>query len=162
LLYIRRVADTTTVARVTPQYIEDGIPHVLQGKDVPPYVTILRIHGPFLFGSTDTLEKATEDLSPFGPIVIVRLRNMTAIDATGLRALETLCDRLKKSGRRMVLCGARHQPARMLHRAEFLDHVGAENIVPHVAAALARARALHAATSETVGSPTLTMTGSLA
>jgi SulP family sulfate permease len=144
LLYIHRVTETTSVATVTPEYIEDGRPHVLQDKPVPPYVTILRIHGPFLFGMTDKLADATADLSRFAPIVIVRLRNMTAIDASGLHALETLCDRLHETGRQMVLCGARHQPSRFLQQAEFIDHIGARNFVPHVAAALERAREIHA------------------
>ena len=139
LLYIYRVTDTTSVEAVTPEYIEEGRAHVLQDKEVPPYVTILRIHGPFLFGMTDKLVDATEDLPAFAPIVILRLRNMNAIDATGLHALEALSDRLKKSGRLLVLCGARDQPARFLEQAEFVDHVGAENITPHVEAALERA-----------------------
>jgi SulP family sulfate permease len=147
LLYIHRVTDTTSVSRVTPEYIEASRPHVLQGKVVPPYVTILRIHGPFLFGMTEKLLDATENLAPFGSIVVLRLRNMTAIDLTGLHALEALCDRLKKSGRTMLLCGARRQPARFLHRAEFVDHVGKDNILPHVEAALVRAAALHEAAS---------------
>jgi sulfate permease, SulP family len=140
LLYIYRVTETTSVSTVTPEYIADGRAHVLQDKHVPSYVTILRIHGPFLFGMTDKLMEATADLRKFGPIVILRLRNMTAIDATGLHALETLSDRLKRSGRTLVLCGARAQPASLLEQAEFVEHVGAPNIVPHVQAALARAQ----------------------
>jgi sulfate permease, SulP family len=143
LLYIYRVTDTTSVSAVTPEYIEEGRPHSLQDKNVPPYVTILRIHGPFLFGTTDKLADATADLGPFAPVVILRLRNMTVIDATGLHALEALSDRLKRSGRRLLLCGAREQPARFLDQAEFIDHVGAENILPHVDAALSRAREIH-------------------
>ena len=140
LLYIYRISQTTTVAAVTPDYIEDGQPHILQGKDIPAFVTILRIHGPFLFGTTEKLTEETADLSPFGPIVILRLRNMTVIDATGIHALEVLSDRLKKSGRRLLLCGARRQPARFLNQARFIRHIGAENILPHVQAALERAR----------------------
>ncbi len=140
LLYIYRVSETTSVSTVTPEYIEHGRHHVLQDKAIPPYVTILRIHGPFLFGTTDQLRDVTADLSTFAPIVILRLRNMNAIDATGLHALETLSDRLKKSGRVLVLCGARDQPARFLDQAEFVEHVGKENILPHVEAALVRAR----------------------
>jgi len=139
LLYIRRVTDTTSVATVTTDYIEDGRPHILQDKQLPPYVTILRIHGPFLFGTTDKLTNVTSDLTHFAPIVIIRLRNMTAIDATGVHALEVLSDRLRRSGRTMLLCGAREQPARLLEQAAFVDHVGAQNILPHVEAALARA-----------------------
>lgn len=143
LLYIYRVTDTTSVEAVTAEYIEDGRQHILQDKDVPPYVSILRIHGPFLFGTADKLADATSDLSRLAPIVIVRLRNMTAIDATGLHALEALSDRLAASGRVMLMCGARHQPARFLQQAEFIEHVGARNFLPHVEAALARARDIH-------------------
>ena len=144
LLYIHRVTQTTSVSTVTREYIEDGRVHVLQDKQVPPYVTILRIHGPFLFGTTDKLLDATADLNAFGPIVILRLRNMTAIDATGLHALERLSDRLKGAGRTLVLCGARDQPAAFLEQAEFVEHVGRQNIVPHVQAALDRAREVQA------------------
>ena len=145
LLYVHRVAQTTTVERVTQAYIDEGQPHVLQGKDIPPYVSVLRIHGPFLFGTATLLDEATADLSPYQPIVVLRLRNMTAIDATGVHALELLSDRLVASGRRLLLCGARRQPAQFLERAEFVEHIGAENILPHVDAALDRARALVAA-----------------
>ncbi len=55
LLFIRRVALTTTVSRVTHDYIEAGRPHILQDKAIPDYVAIFRIHGPFLFGATDKL-----------------------------------------------------------------------------------------------------------
>ena len=140
LLYIHRVTSTTIVSTLSREEIEDGRVHILQDRQVPAYVTILRIHGPFLFGMTDKLVDATTDLSKFAPIVILRLRNMSAIDATGLHALETLSDRLQRTGRAMILCGAREQPAAFLHQAEFVEHVGADNIVPHVEAALARAQ----------------------
>ena len=143
LLYVHRVSDTSSVSIVTPEYILDGQRHSLQLQDLPPYVSILRIHGPFLFGTTDKLAAATRDLSTFKAVVIVRLRNMTAIDATGLHALETFADRLRHSGRRLILCGAHDQPARMLAQAEFLRHLGPDNIQPSVQDALTHARRLH-------------------
>jgi len=144
LLYIYRVSQTTTIAVVTPDYVEDGRPHILQDKDVPPYVTILRIHGPFLFGTTDKLREETSDISGYAPVVIVRLRNMTALDATGLHEIEVLHDRLVKSGRTMLLCGARRQPAQLLRRGDFIEHIGKENILPHIQAALRHAERMHA------------------
>jgi len=144
LLYIYRIAQTTTVEPVTAEYIKEGRLHILQDKQLPQYVTILRIHGPFLFGTTDKLEEATANLNALPPVVVLRLRNMTALDATGLYALEKLADRLKKSGRTLLLCGAREQPERLLHQAEFVEHVGADNILPHVAAALERAEQINA------------------
>jgi SulP family sulfate permease len=139
LLFIRRVAATTTVSRVTEDYVTGSREHVLQDKEIPAYVSIFRIHGPFLFGSTDKLQAAIGAVDALPPVVILRLRNMTAVDATGLKAIEDLADALHRSGRILLLCGALSQPARLMERAEFHRHVGESNIVPNVDAALRRA-----------------------
>lgn len=140
LLYIYRVSQTTTVAPVTEEYIEDGRPHILQDKLLPPYVLVLRIHGPFLFGATEKLSEATLNVDSLPPVVILRLRNMTAIDATGLHELEKLSERLRATGRTLLLCGARSQPEELLRQSTFLQSLGEENMLPHVEAALSRAR----------------------
>lgn len=142
LLYIQKVTSTTTVSRVTEEYIEDGAKHSLQGVQLPDGIAIYRIHGPFLFGSTDKLNVITDEINSLPPIVILRLRNMTAIDATGLSSLETLADQLKSSGRTLLLCGLRDQPAKLLAKAEFSQHLGKENIQPSVTAAIQRANEL--------------------
>ena len=143
LLYIYRIAETTTVAPVTRDYLRDGQAHILQDKDIPANVTILRIHGPFLFGTTEKLAEATRHLGQFGDVVILRLRNMTALDATGIHALEGFSERLHKAGKVLLLCGARDQPSQLLARSDFLEHVGPENVLPNVQVALARAREIH-------------------
>jgi len=145
LMFIRKVSRTTTVARVTKDYVEDSRKHILQGKDIPPYATVYRIHGPFLFGATDKFADILGELDSLPPIVILRLRNMTAVDATGLGAIRDLADTLHASGRSLLLCGAREQPAKLMHQAEFERHVGPENICPSIADALQRAASLHSA-----------------
>ena len=140
LLYIRRVTTTTTIARVTPEYVAHGRAHSLQLHDIPDHVAIYRIHGPFLFGATDKLVELEHDVPRLPKVVILRLRNMTAIDGTGLHALEHFADVLHASGRALILCGMRDQPARMMERAEFHQHLGDENLAPTIEAALRRAR----------------------
>ena len=144
LVYIRKVTETTTVSAVTEQYFQEGHVHILQDKEIPPYVTIFRIHGPFLFGATDKIDEILSQISELPPIIVLRLRNMTAIDATGLQALEKLADAVHSSGRGLILCGAREQPARLMKQAEFEQHVGGENISRSIAEALERAKGLHA------------------
>jgi SulP family sulfate permease len=140
LLYIRRVTTTTTVTRVTRDDIQLGRSHSLQLHDVPQDVAIYRIHGPFLFGSTDKLLEIEREIAALPKVVILRLRNMTAIDGTGLHALEHLAETLRQSGRLLLLCGMRDQPARMMMRAEFSARLGHENLLPSIEAALLRAR----------------------
>ena len=149
LLFIRRVATTTTVSRVTPDYIRRGLEHSLQNREIPDYVTIIRIQGPFLFGATDKLVSLSGHVNELKPVVILRLRNMTAIDATGLKAIEDFADAVHVSGRILLLCGAPSQPTRLMQRAEFHRHVGVENMLPSVDAALRRARELQEATPTT-------------
>jgi SulP family sulfate permease len=124
----------------------------LQGRILPPYVTLLRIHGPFLFGTTEKLVEATVNLEAFEPVVILRLRNMTAIDATGIHAIETFAKRLHESGRTMLLCGAMQQPSKLLQGARFQDRVGRENIMPNIQAALDRAQQVHAEQADAIAS----------
>lgn len=142
LLYIRRVTTTTTVARVTAEYVQRGRAHSLQLHDVPDQVAIFRIHGPFLFGSTDKITDLEHEIDTLPRVVILRLRNMTAIDGTGLQALERLADALHRTGRTLLICGMRDQPARMMERAEFHEHIGSENLLPSLEAAVERARLL--------------------
>ena len=142
LLYIRRVAQTTTVSRVTDAYIEAGRPHILQDKVIPDYVAIFRIHGPFLFGATDKLHEIAEQADDLPRVVVLRLRNMTAIDATGLSAIEELADALRTKGRTMILCGAPSQPMAALRKAEFHRRLGDANICESVQGALDRAAAV--------------------
>jgi len=142
LTYIRKVSRTTTVARVTRGYVEDSRMHILQGKDIPEYVAVFRVHGPFLFGSTDKFAEILDGLSQLPPIVVLRLRNMTAIDATGLGAIRDLADQIHASGRDLLLCGAREQPEQLMKQAEFERHIGTQNICPSILDALTRAAEL--------------------
>jgi sulfate permease, SulP family len=143
LLFISRVASTTTVSQVTDDYVEDGRVHILQDKDIPYYATIFRIHGPFLFGATDKISAVTENLHKLPPVVILRLRNMTALDATGLFALEETAKALHGSKRTLILCGAREQPSQLIHQAEFAEVIGEENICDNVQEALRRAEEVY-------------------
>ena len=143
LLFISRVASTTTVSQVTEDYVEDGRVHILQDKDIPYYATIFRIHGPFLFGATDKLSVVTENLHKLPPVVVLRLRNMTALDATGLFAIEEVAKQLHATKRTLILCGAREQPSQLIHQAEFAEVIGEENICENVQEALRRAEEVY-------------------
>ena len=142
-LFIRKVSRTTTVSNVTERDVEDGRLHVLHDKHVPPYVTVYRIYGPLLFGAADKLHKITDHVARLPPIVILKLRHVTAIDATGLRAIEEVAARLQSTGRVLIVCGAQPQPAALMAAADFASHVGAANLCSDTTEALHRAREIH-------------------
>jgi sulfate permease, SulP family len=143
LLYIRKVTSTTTVTRVTNEYVAEGWSHILQDKPIPDYVAVFRIHGPFLFGATEKISQIADSIETLPAIVVLRLRNMTAIDATGLQALEDLAEQLRAAGRTLILCGAPKQPAQLMTQAEFEKQVGRANICPDFHSAIERAIVVH-------------------
>ena len=104
---------------------------------------VVRIRGPFLFGATEKLEHATADASKFGAVIVLKMTYMSAIDGTGIHALESLAIRLKNAGRSLVICGAQPQPLELIKRSKLLKLLGPRNIQPHLDAALERAVIIH-------------------
>jgi sulfate permease, SulP family len=143
LLYIHRVSATTTVAAITDDDIRYGDAHVVTDKYIPSYVSVIRIRGPFLFGATEKLEHATLDVNRFSQVVVLKMTYMSAIDGTGIHALETLAARLKEANRSLVLCGAQPQPADLIRRSKLVMLIGKANIQPHLDAALERAAIIY-------------------
>jgi SulP family sulfate permease len=143
LLYIHRVSETTTVASVTDDDIRAGEAHVLTDKYIPAYVSVVRIRGPFLFGAAEKLEAATGDLSQLNEVVILKLTYMTALDGTGIHAIERLAQRLRLAGKSLVICGAQPQPAAAIRRSRLAELIGRGNIQPHLDAALERSAIIH-------------------
>ena len=139
LLFIRRVAVTTTVSRVTTEFVESAREHALHDKLIPTGVAIFKIVGPFLFGSTEKLSAAIAHAGELPAVVILRMRYTPAIDATGLKAIQDLADELHASGRTLLICGAPSQPSRLMEQSEFHRHLGEKNILPSLSAALRRA-----------------------
>jgi SulP family sulfate permease len=130
------------VEEVTHEELAEARVHMISNRTFPEYISLFRIQGPFLFGATEKIREITEDMDALQPIVILRLREMTAIDGTGLTALEELADRLHEGKRDLILCGAREQPSRLMRQAQFDRHVGRENLCANVEEALVRAKTI--------------------
>jgi SulP family sulfate permease len=139
LTFIRSVAETTSVSPVTKDYILTGRAHVLHDKHIPKYVEVFTVQGALLFGASQKLEVIIRGMHALPPVVILRLRGMSAIDSTGLGAIEDVAARLHDSGRHLLLCGAKEHPARLIHQPVFEEKIGAENICSNIQDALNRA-----------------------
>jgi len=131
---------TAAVFHVTREFVEKAREHANHDKQIPEGVAIFKIIGPFLFGATEKLASAVAHAGELPAIVILRLRYMPAIDATGLKAIQDLADQLHDSGRTLLICGAPSQPSKLMEQAEFHRHLGDENVLPNLAAALRRAQ----------------------
>jgi len=145
VLFIKRVSDTTEVSRVTDEDMLERPEHIAQGKEIPKDVLVYRIFGPFLFGAAEKMEDALASVDEWPKILILRLHLVTAMDATGMNALESIVERMRKRGGWVLLSGIHQQPLQMLKRAGFIDVIGRENFCATFDDSLQRARTLLAA-----------------
>ncbi len=143
LLYIYQVSRTTVVAPLTSEVIENAKAHLVQEHTIPTYVSMFHVQGPLLFGAAEKLNDLASAMDHLQPIVILRLRYMTAIDATGLHAIEQFFDKIHKSGRILLLCGVRGEPKRFIYTSPLPRTMGARNILPNIRSALHRAEVVH-------------------
>jgi SulP family sulfate permease len=140
ILFIKRVSETSQITVVDESTETEGSQHSLIGKEIPKGVMVYRMFGAFFFGAAHKLESALKREKQEPEVLILRMRKVLAMDATGLNALEDLFERLRKKRKHMILSAPHTQPLLVMEKAGFLDRIGRENVCQHVGAALARSR----------------------
>ena len=140
ILFIKRSSETTQIMAVDESTETEGSHHSLVGKEVPRGVMVYRMMGAFFFGAVDKLESVLKREKQEPEVLILRMRKVVALDATGLNALEDLYGKLHRKGKHLVLSAPHTNPMMVMERAGFIDRLGHENVCPHIDAALARAR----------------------
>jgi SulP family sulfate permease len=101
---------------------------------------VYRVFGAFLFGAADKLETALKRAHEEPDVLILKMQNVLAMDATGLNALEDIYEKLHAKGKYLVLSGPHTQPLVTMQKDGFIDQLGDENVCPHLEAALERAQ----------------------
>jgi SulP family sulfate permease len=140
VLFIKRISETTQITAVDENSDTEGSQHSLVGKQIPEGVMIFRVFGAFFFGAADKLETALKRASQEPQVLILRMRKVLAMDATGLNALEDLHEKLVARRQHLILSAPHTQPLLTMEKSGFLDRIGRENVCPHIDAALVRAR----------------------
>jgi SulP family sulfate permease len=145
-LFVRRMEEITHIKLVTADSEMELGGDSIRDKHVPAGVLVYRIEGPFFFGAAEKLEAALARYLDVPRVVIFRMRNVPAIDATGLHALEVMLDKFHRKHTQLVLSGVQPQPMKVLYTTGFVDKIGLDNICANIDVALTRASALLAGT----------------
>lgn len=140
LLMVKRISETSMITAVDEATETEGSQHSLIGKEVPKGVLIFRVFGAFFFGVADKLDTELKRAKQDPEVLILRVRKVLAMDATGLQALEDLHLKLKKKGKHLILSAPHTQPLAVMINSGFIDRLGEENVCAHIGASLARAR----------------------
>jgi SulP family sulfate permease len=129
LFFIYRVSELTRVERIPL----DGL---------PPDIGAHKVFGSLFFGSVGKLEPLLDPQATPERIVILELHQVISLDNTALDTLDALLRGLRARGGDLLLCGLNRHPAEQIARSLFGAELGADNVLPHLAAALIRAQQL--------------------
>ncbi len=142
-LFMKRMAEVTNVQAVTRELVdlpEGADPLAIGLRSVPRGVEVFEIDGPFFFGAAERFKEALGEMGRKPRVLILRLRNVPAIDATGISLLRDLHHRSRRDSTVLMLSGMHSQPLAALDRAGLLTEIGEANIFAGVDEALAAAR----------------------
>jgi len=145
LLFMRQMAEVTQVGYITHLFDDEEEkedPNSLSKRIVPKGVEVFEVNGPFFFGAVDKFKHALSGLQDKPAVLILRLRKVLSMDATGLKALEEVVERARREGTAVVLSGVHAQPLVAMQRSGFLDEIGEENVLGNIDDSLNRARAI--------------------
>ena len=137
-LFMKMVSEETEVRGW--KYYCDENSEVTHLRELPKSVRVYEINGPMFFGMTDRISDIS--VKDFTKYLIIRMRGVPSLDATGMNALENLYDYCSENGVRLIFSHANEQPMKTMRRAGFVDLIGEEHFRPNIDDAIAHARAL--------------------
>jgi SulP family sulfate permease len=143
-LFMRSMAMVTNVGIITRELKDDDEEafdsNAITNKKVPDDVEVFEINGPFFFGAVSKFRDAMRFIESPPKVLIVRMRNVPAIDGTGIHALEEVYHESVKKGTQLVLSGVHTQPLMALDQSGFLKVIGEQNVLGNIDDSLDRAR----------------------
>jgi len=146
LLFMRRMAAISNVQIITGDLRGDESldedPGAIIKLDVPDGVEVFEVNGPFFFGMVDRFHSAIRGLERSFPVLVIRTRNVLAVDATAIHVIRDLYRHLQKEGTQLVFSGVHTQPLIAFERAGLLQEIGPENFLGNIDDALNRARTI--------------------
>jgi sulfate permease, SulP family len=144
-LFMKRMADVTQVTVLQPDTDDPGDtystdPNAVSRRSVPKQVEVYEINGPFFFGAAEMFKDTLARVARKPKVLIVRMRNVPAIDSTGMHALKDLVHRSRGDGTLVLISDIHTQPLVAIGKSTVLEEIGEENIFGNLDDALNHAR----------------------
>lgn len=138
-LFLKRMSDIAEVRQWVDEADNENT-NALDLKVVPKNTVVYEVFGSLFFGTTnDFLDISYEEGKN---ALILRMRNVPAMDISGLDALEEIRETCQQRGMTLILSHVNPQPFRVMKKAGFLEKIGEKNICPNIDASLKRAAEL--------------------
>ena len=137
LLFMKRMADVTEAHAWVDIDDEDTDPDNILLKKIPQNTRVFEINGPMFFAASDKFKYMLDDKNI--DILVIRMRNVPAVDATGVESLTRIVKRCERHNVKVVFSHVNEQPMHAMEKAGLVERVGKNNFCSHIDTALVRA-----------------------
>jgi SulP family sulfate permease len=146
-LFMHRMANVANIGIITREFDENRDKEERAESstpvlDIPQGVIIYEVNGPFFFGAASKFKDTLRTVHSNSKILILRLRNVPAIDATGIATIKEIFEDCQKNNSVLIISGIHAQPLFAAEKAGLIQEIGDENIIGNIEDALVRARNL--------------------
>lgn len=140
LHFLRRMAESVVVRQQDDARVQREL--ALEGQGMlPPDVLVYSVEGPFFFAAVEAFERALSNTRTDPRVLIIRLRHVPFVDATGLQTLEDVVDQLRSRNVAVIFTEANERVRGKMARMGLLKRVGEDNVVHSLGEAIARLNA---------------------
>lgn len=140
ILFVKRMSELGMI-KESMETIETMIPMPDSAMKVCPHVFVYRLDAPLFFGAADTFVGTIKKHDNI-KVLILRLRRVTAMDATGAMALRSIVEHLHRIGAHLLIAGLQPQPREVLENMGIIKMIGKENLFEHTDQAIIHAQSL--------------------
>lgn len=149
-LFIRRMAEVTNVNVVTRTMRDEDDSDGVSTRRLPAGVEVYEVSGPFFFGAAETFKETLGQITTRPRVLIIRMRDVPALDSTGIHALKEVVNRSRREGTDVLLSEIKPQPLAALRGSSLLEQIGEDHACPDLDTAIARASGLVQSTTTRV------------
>ncbi|MGE5313557.1 MAG: SulP family inorganic anion transporter [Acidobacteriota bacterium] len=146
LFFLQRMADVSQAQIITREIQKEKEEDETASADtaavIPPGVEVFEVYGSLFFGAVDQFKDALRQMEKKTKVLIIDMKTLLAIDATGLRALEDITAQSVREHMTIIISGVHKQPLFAMERSGFLAKIGEDNLCGDLDEALARAQTL--------------------
>lgn len=143
-LFLRQIITFSKVKNVTDQIdysVSEGEdPKAISKYNIPEGVEVFEIEGPFFFGAAFKFKDSMRFIENPPKVLIIRMRFVPMIDASGLNVLEAVYKQTTEQGTKFIISGIQSQVQQELEKHRLLSKIGKENVVANIETALERAQ----------------------
>jgi len=139
VMFMKRMSDVTD-AYGWKEIDENTDTENVNLKVIPEGAMVYEITGPIFFGASNKIADVIKTANK--KVLVLRMRSVPAIDATGIHSFESIINTCKKNNTVLIMSHVNKQPMKVLKKSGMYDEIGEENICANIDAALTRAAAI--------------------